>query len=635
MSAVEIGVAGPIPPPEAGSASKPAGRIRSAAIVGPPNSGKSTLFNRLTGLRQKVANFPGVTVEHHLGHIRNLDGQEVALIDLPGIYSLIPKSEDERVTVDVLRGAMPGMPKPDSIILILDATNLNRHLVLAARVIAVGLPTLVLLNMSDSLKSQGGGIDVLALARELGTPVALISAAKGEGIEVVQRFLSAKGSTPTPMVIPVINDVAQCREWACTVTQNSSYRKPLPSAWTKRLDQVVLDKRYGPIIFAVVVIGVFQCIFTFGQPLSDGFKSLLDHGGDIIGSRLPAGLFQSLLIDGAWRGVTSVLVFLPQILLLFLVIGILEDSGYLARAAVITDRTMRKVGLNGKSFIPLLSAYACAVPAIMATRTIEDKRDRIATILIAPFMTCSARLPVYTMVIAAFIPEHRILGPVFGSRAAAMLGLYVIGFLAAIGTARMLKSSVLKSKDSPFILELPPYRWPTFQSLGLRLYDRSKAFLVRAGTVILAVSLVLWALTHLPLHGGQPPVITDSLVARFGHFIEPAIRPLGFDWKIGVGLITSIAAREVIISTLGTLNGIDPASHALSLQQALQSELTLGGAVALLIFFAFAMQCASTLAVVRRETNSWKWPVIQFTYMTVLAYFGALVANTFITKIFG
>ncbi|HET9695722.1 MAG TPA: ferrous iron transport protein B [Terriglobales bacterium] len=624
-SAVEIGNLRP---------ASPEAKVHSVAIVGPPNSGKSTLFNRLTGLRQKVANFPGVTVEHHLGYIRNRDGEEVALIDLPGIYSLTPKSEDERVTVDVLRGEMPGTPKPDAIILILDAMNLSRHLVLAARVIAVGLPTLVLLNMGDSLKAQGGSLDVLALARELGTPVALISAAKGEGLDVVQRFLSAKGTTPAPAAIPVINDVVRCREWACTVAQNSSYRKPLPSKWTQRLDGIFLDKKYGPVIFAVVVIAVFQCIFALGQPLSDGFKGLLDFAGRHIGGLLPVGLFQSLLIDGAWSGVTSVLAFLPQILLLFLVIGVLEDSGYLARAAVITDRTMRKVGLNGKSFIPLLSAYACAVPAIMATRTIEDKRDRIATILIAPFMTCSARLPVYTMVIAAFIPERRILGPFFGSKAAAMLGLYVIGFLAAIMTARILKSSILRSKDSPFILELPPYRWPTVQSLGLRLYDRSKAFVVRAGTVILAVSLVLWALTHLPLHNGQPPEIGNSIVAKAGHVIEPVIRPLGFDWKIGVGLVTSIAAREVIISTLGTLNGIDPESHALSLQQALHNQLTLGGAIALLVFFAFAMQCTSTLAVVRRETNSWKWPLIQFSYMTVLAYLGALAANVLVGRFF-
>jgi ferrous iron transport protein B len=629
-SLVEIGVRESLP-----VAAPSDHKIRTVVLVGPPNSGKSTLFNRLTGLRQKVANFPGVTVEQHLGSMRNDDQEEIALIDLPGIYSLSPKSEDERVAVGVLRGEMPGTPKPDAIILILDATNLSRHLVLAARVIAVGLPTLVLLNMGDSLRSQGGSVDVLELARQLGTPVALISATKGEGLDVVQRFVSSKTASATLPTIPVINDMVRCREWACTVAKNSSYRKPIPSVWTKRLDSVFLHKAWGPLIFVVVVIAVFQCIFTLGQPLSDGFHSILDFAGLHIASILPNGLLRSLLIDGAWAGVTSVLVFLPQILLLFLVIGVLEDSGYLARAAVIADRSMRRVGLNGKSFIPLLSAYACAVPAIMATRTIEDKRDRIATILIAPFMTCSARLPVYTMVIAAFIPAQQLLGPVLGLRAATMLGLYVIGFVAAIATARLLRSSVLKSKDSPFILELPSYRWPTLRSLGLRLFDRSKAFLMRAGTVILAVSLVLWALTHLPLHNGQPPVVSESLVARAGHFIEPAIRPLGFDWKIGVGLVTSIAAREVIISTLGTLNGIDPESHALSLQQALHNELTLGGAVALMIFFAFAMQCTSTLAVVRRETNSWKWPAIQFTYMTTLAYIGAFAANHIVTRLFG
>jgi ferrous iron transport protein B len=337
-------------------------------------------------------------------------------------------------------------------------------------------------------------------------------------------------------------------------------------------------------------------------------------------------MFQSLIVNGIWKGTGSVLVFLPQILLLFLVIGILEDSGYLSRAAVIADHTMSRVGLNGKSFIPLLSAYACAVPAIMATRTIESKRDRMATILIAPFMTCSARLPVYTMVIAAFLPNHPLLGPFLGTRAAAMLGLYVLGFLMAVLTARLLKSTILRSKDAPFILEMPPYRWPTLASLGLRLVDRGKAFLYRAGTVIMLVSLLLWAATNFPMHHGQPPAVQDSVVAKVGHAIEPAIRPLGFDWKIGVGLLTSIAAREVIIATLGTLHGVDPESHATDLQSALRHELTPAGAVALLIFFAFAMQCMSTIAVVRRETNGWKWPVLQFTYMTAVAYLAAFAA---------
>ncbi|HMK29794.1 MAG TPA: ferrous iron transport protein B [Terriglobales bacterium] len=634
MSPMEFTLEAPLPA-QANPVSILSSRIQSIAVVGPPNSGKTTLFNRLTGLRQRVANFPGVTVEHHVGYLRNRQGEEIAVIDLPGIYSLSPKSEDERVTVDVLRGRMAGTPRPDAIVLILDSTNLNRHLVLAARVIALGLPTLVLLNLADALAAQGGTVDVLALARQLGTPVALIAAARGEGIEVVQNFVSSVSSRPAPPTLPVLNDLPRCREWAARVAKGSCYRPPVPSAWGRRLDAVFLDRYVGPLVFLAVVIGVFQCIFSLGQPLSDGLRTLLDALGQRLGTQLANGWLRSLVVDGAWKGVTSVLIFLPQIVLLFLVIGVLEDSGYLARAAVIADRTMKKVGLNGKAFIPLLSAYACAVPAVMATRTIEDKRDRIATILIAPFMTCSARLPVYTMVIAAFIPDHRLLGPFLGVRAAAMLGLYVLGFAAAVVTARILKSSILKSRDSQFILEMPAYRWPTLHSLGLRLLDRSKAFLVRAGTVILAVSLVLWGLTHLPLHHGQPPEIQNSVVAQFGHALEPAIRPLGFNWKIGVGLVTSIAAREVIISTLGTLNGLDPAQQSVSLQQALHNELSLAGAMALLVFFAFAMQCTSTLAVVRRETNSWRWPAIQFLYMTALAYGAALAVYQIGSRLMG
>jgi ferrous iron transport protein B len=309
-----------------------------------------------------------------------------------------------------------------------------------------------------------------------------------------------------------------------------------------------------------------------------------------------------------------------------LFIGILEDSGYLARAALIADRTMAKFGLQGKSFIPLLSAYACAVPAILATRTIENKRDRIATILIAPFMTCSARLPVYTLLIAAFIPNRPVLGRFLGARAAAMLGLYVLGFASAILTAKLLKSSVLSSRSTPFMLEMPSYRWPTLQSLGLRLWDRAKVFLYRAGTVILLVMLVLWVMEYLPLKNGQPPPIDQSFAGHIGHVIEPVIHPLGFNWKIGIGLVASLAAREVIVGTLGEIYGMESDTHSMDLQTALQHDLTLGGAVALLIFFAFAMQCVSTIAVVRRETGGWKWPAIQFSYMSLLAYIGAFIA---------
>jgi ferrous iron transport protein B len=599
---------------------------RTVAVVGPPNSGKTTLFNRLTGLRQKVGNFPGVTVEHHTGYIRDAAGDEVALIDLPGIYSLTAKSEDEKVAIDVLQGNMPGMSRPDAVIVVLNSTNLHSHLVLAGRVIALGLPTLVLLNMADELHKQDGGVDVLSLARQLGTPVALVSATTGAGLEAVTNFLSASSSLPEPMELPVVGSTRSVREWAVRVGENANYRRPATPIWTKRLDDVFLNRTWGPVIFAVVVIAVFQTIFAVGQPLSNLLQKFLDVTGSRIGTLLPDGMFRSLLINGVWKGTGSVLVFLPQILLLFLVIGILEDSGYLARAAVIADRTMSRVGLNGKSFIPLLSAYACAVPAIMATRTIESKRDRIATILIAPFMTCSARLPVYTMVIAAFLPNRPLLGPFLGTRAVAMLSLYLLGFLMAVLTARLLKSTVLRSKDAPFILEMPPYRWPKFSSLMMRLVDRGNAFLYRAGTVIMLVSLLLWAATNFPMHDGHPPAIQDSVVASLGHAIEPVIRPLGFDWKIGVGLVTSLAAREVIIATLGTLNGIDAESHSFDLQNALRHELSIPAAIALLVFFAFAMQCMSTIAVVRRETNGWKWPAIQFAYMTVVAYVSAYAA---------
>ena len=597
----------------------PVTSYRTVAVVGPPNSGKTTLFNRLTGLRQKVGNFPGVTVEHHIGYIRDGEGEEVALIDLPGIYSLTPKSEDEKVAIDVLQGNMPGMSRPDAVIVVLNSTNLHSHLVLAGRVIALGLPTLVLLNMADELHKQDGGVDVLSLARQLGTPVALVSATTGAGLESVTNFLSGASPALEPMELPVVGSTRSVREWAVRVGENANYRRPATPVWTTRLDNVFLNRTWGPVVFAVVVIAVFQTIFAVGQPLSNLLQKFLDVTGARIGTALPDGMLRSLLINGVWKGTGSVLVFVPQILLLFLVIGILEDSGYLARAAVIADRTMSRVGLNGKSFIPLLSAYACAVPAIMATRTIESKRDRIATILIAPFMTCSARLPVYTMVIAAFLPNHPLLGPFLGTRAVAMLSLYVLGFLMAVFTARLLKSTVLRSKDSPFILEMPPYRWPKFSSLMLRLVDRGKAFLYRAGTVIMLVSLLLWAATNFPMHNGHPPDIQDSIVASLGHAIEPVIKPLGFDWKIGVGLVTSLAAREVIIATLGTLNGIDAESHSFDLQNALRHELTIPAAIALLVFFAFAMQCMSTIAVVRRETNGWKWPAIQFAYMTIIA----------------
>jgi ferrous iron transport protein B len=618
-------------------------KLRTIALIGPPNCGKSTLFNRLTGLRQKTANYPGVTVDHHSGRMKAIGRPDLTLIDLPGIYSLATYSEDARVAVDVLTGKMPGVPKPDVVLLVLDSTHMNRQLMLAAPVFSIGLPTLVLLNMADQLEDRGGKVDTLALAKELGHPVALISAAEGTNLDVIPDFLLRAGAKLDdglrPVQLPILQSAASCRSWASQVTQRSAYQSPMASMWSRRLDTVLLDRVWGPLIFLAVVFAVFQVVFTLGQPLSDGLGELLTKLGAHVALLLPDNWLRALLRDGLWNGVQSVLVFLPQILLLFLFIGILEDSGYLARAALIADRLMRAIGLNGKAFIPLLSAYACAVPAIMATRTIENKRERLATILIAPFMTCSARLPIYTLIIAAFIPNHMFLGGLLGLRAMVMLSLYVIGFLAALITARLLNSRVMKASNAPFILELPQYRWPTPRSLTLRLYDRAKLFLKKAGTIILACTFLVWLLSVLPIHHADGRLafadLTTSIIGHIGHFIEPVIRPLGFNWKIGIGLLSSIVAREVIVGTLGTLYGVDPATHAEGLQAALRHDMTLGGAVALVVFFAFAMQCTSTLAVVRRETNSWKWPAIQFAYMTIVAYTAALVTNIVVSHIFG
>ena len=621
----------PFTPPSAPPASS---SLKTVVLIGPPNSGKSTLFNRLTGLRQKVANYPGVTVEQRMGLMAGVGRPDLTLIDLPGIYSLTPYSEDARVAIDVLRGKMPGTPKPDAVILVLDALHLTRQLMLAAPVLEVGLPTLVLLNMSDLMDSRGGRIDTLKLARELGAPVALISATHRTGLDAVPLFLHQQTdrTSAKPLALPVVGNAASTHPWAAQVSRRTGYQAPLSVENTHKIDNILLHRIWGPLLFLVVVVGVFEVVFSIGQPMSDGFGDILARAADLIRPLLPAGWLQSLLLDGAWKGISSVLVFLPQILLLFLFIGVLEDSGYLARAALIADRVMRTIGLNGKAFIPLLSAYACAVPAIMATRTIENRRDRLATILVTPFMTCSARLPVYMLLIAAFIPNIAFLHGFLGLRTIVMLSLYVAGFVGAMTTAWLLKSSILKSSETPFILELPQYRMPTLRSLFFRLMDRAHIFLRQAGTVILCVTLALWVLAHLPIvhvAGGAytAPELADSVIGRLGHFIEPAIAPLGFNWKIGIGLLSSVLAREVMVSTMGTLYGADPATQAMHLQTALHHDMTLGGALALMIFFAFAMQCTSTMAVVRRETNSWRWPAVQFLYMLALAWGAAFVVN--------
>ncbi|HUA57595.1 MAG TPA: ferrous iron transporter B [Verrucomicrobiae bacterium] len=597
---------------------------KAVALVGPPNSGKTTLFNRLTGMRQKVANYPGVTVEQHTGIAEMPDGRAIRIIDLPGIYSLQPRSEDEQIAHDVLTGSREDMDRPEAVLLVLDSTNLHRHLMLAAPILSLGIPTLVILNMADDLRNRGGHLDLVALQLQLGSPVALVSARNNQGIGQVWDFLAGAMPKPAPKELPILQDVPKCRQWAGQVGQQANYHPPAPPKWTRRLDAIFLHPVGGPLIFAAVVVLVFQTIFSYSKPLIDGVGWLFEASGDWMSGVVSPPLLRSL-IEVVWvKGLGSVMQFLPQVLLLYFFIGLLEDSGYLARAALIADRTMARFGLQGKSFIPLLSAHACAVPAIMATRVIENKRDRLATILVAPFMTCSARLLPYSIIIAAFIPNRPILGNFFSADTAAMLGLYILGFAAAVVTARILKSSILKSSRTPFVLEMPSYRWPTLQSIGLRLLDRTKVFLFRVGSVILLTTAIVFLLCKVPTIDGHAPKIENSLVGTLGRTIEPAIKPLGFNWKVGIGLITAVAQRETLTSTMSSIYGLEE-SNKVGLREALRSDLTPASAFALLVFFALAMQCLSTLAVVRRETGTWKWPALQFAYMTALAYVGAFV----------
>jgi len=612
------------------------------ALIGPPNSGKTTLFNQLTGLRQKVANYPGVTVEKHIGRARLAPGLDASLVDLPGVSGFAARSADERITRDVLEGRLEELPAPDAVVIVVDVTRLETQLMLVEPILELGLSTLLVLNMADDLEERGGALDDAALAERLGVETARTNARAGEGLERVREFLTRvaeRGAAPSPSprtvsnlprreTLPIVDAFASRRRFIQEAVRSASYRAVGPSTWTRRLDAVFLHRVFGPVAFVVLAVLVFQAIFTWATPLMDGVEGLIAASGEWVAARLPETWFRSLLIDGVWAGVGSVLVFLPQILFLFLFLGILEDSGYMARAAVIADRLMYRVGLQGRAFLPLLSAYACAVPAILAARTVEDDRDRLATMFVAPFMTCSARLPVYALLIAAFIPERPVLGPFLGTRAATLLGLYVLGAVAAVATAFLLRRTVLRGGRSSFIMDLPPYRVPSLRSLAIRLVDRARIFLRRAGRIIFGVAVVLWALMQFPRVDGAPPPVESSMLGRAGHVLEPAIAPLGFDWRIGVGLVSSLAAREVIVGTLGTIYGVEDSDEtSMELQSALKRNLDLGSAVALLVFFAFALQCMSTVAVMKRETGGWRWPALQFGYMLAVAWMGAFAAN--------
>src|SRR5438874_3300601 len=620
------------------------------SIAGNPNAGKTSLFNALTGLRQKVANYPGVTVESKVGQWMLAPELPAAkLIDLPGLYSLDATSLDEEIARDALLGRNVAIPTADVIVIVADATNLVRNLYLATQLIETGQPIVIALTMFDLAELSHLNINVDKLSEALGVPVVPVVAKQRKGLDDLAKTVlqSARPSAICDVMSPLadaqpatrqsklIQRYALIERIVSDAVDTADEGRP---AISERIDRFVTHRFLGPVILVVVMLLVFQAIFSWASLPMSLIDTVFTGLGQFAKTHLPAGVFTDLLTDGIIAGVGGVLAFLPQILLLFLFISLLEDSGYMARAAFLVDRLMRAVGLHGKAFVPLLSSFACAVPGIMATRTIENPKDRVATILVAPFMSCSARLPVYTLVIAAFFSGRKFLG-IISLGAVLILAMYVMGIIVAIIIAWILKHTLLKAPSPPFVMELPPYRLPDPGNVGHALFTRCSIFLKRAGTVILAISILLWALVAFPRTASNAPdaasvQVQNSFAGRAGRFIEPAIQPLGFDWKIGVGLISSFAARETIISTLSIVYNVgDNSEYKTSLVDAMRNAKRPDGSpvwtplvgLSLMIFFLLACQCMSTVAIVRRETNSWRWPIFMVSYMLVLAYVASLI----------
>ena len=705
------------------------------AVIGNPNTGKSTLFNILTGLRQKTANYPGVTVEKHTGHI-NLNKQRVTLVDLPGAYSIAAQSPDEMVAIDVLLGHVEDLPRPRAILAVVDATNLRRNLFLVTQLAELGLPMVIALNMTDLAATRGIEIDIALLGEALRAQVVPLSAARGIGLDELRSALgkAIDAAQPPPLrVLPTVNDAAadlwqrlraagshlseyeveralidahgaaerrfelsagetfhaEMLDLRARLSAGSSLaameataryglinalvakaerRQPPRVTVSDRIDRVTNHPVIGSVLFLLVMAAVFQAVFSWATPLMDLIDSWAAALGELVRSSLPPGALSSLLVDGVIAGVGSVVVFLPQIMLLFAFIILLEDSGYMPRVAFMVDRLMRSVGLSGQSFIPMLSSFACAVPGIMATRVIPERRDRIATILAAPFMTCSARLPIYALLIGAFIPNTRYLGGLINLQGMVLLGLYLLGIIGGILTAMLLKRTALSGPTPTFMIELPPYRWPNLWSVAIRLAERGRIFLVRAGTVIFSVAVLVWALVYFPRPAEvatpyaaeratlaslpdspdrnrqitqvdnrlATAYLEQSWLGRAGRFVAPAFAPLGWDWKVSAAVIAGFPAREVVIAVLGTIYSVGDQDEVAD--SALREQLkharwpngsliyTLPMVVGLLIFYAFCLQCVATIAVIYRETNSLRWPVFAWLYMTALGYVGAMLA---------
>lgn len=607
------------------------------ALVGSPNSGKSSLFNALTGSRQKVANYAGVTVERRAGTYHTEGGRSLDLIDLPGLYSLKDRSPDERITRQVITGHHSHEKKPDILLCVVDATNLRVHLRLVLELKSLGLPLIIALNMADLAKRDGIDIDVKKLSQSLGIPVIPTVAVRSSGMALLKETLSS-GLDNLP-VTTVQNNVAdtralqkQAREIAAYCLTSEGHTHKI----TRQVDNFVLHPILGPILLFSFLFAMFQAVFSWAEMPMDLIDGSIVWMQGLADGLMDESWYKSLLVDGILAGVGSVVIFLPQILILFAFILIFEATGYMARAAFIMDRLMAVVGLNGRAFIPLLSSFACAIPGIMATRTIENNRERLTTIMIAPLMTCAARLPVYTLIIAAFIPNTQILG-FFGLQGVVMFGLYLAGIVSALIVAFILKMTLTKGPAQPLLMELPKYQMPQLKNLLLSLVERARIFMRRAGTIILYSTIALWGLASYPKapEGADQTDIYYSAAGIMGHYLQKIFAPLGFNWEISIALIPGMAAREVAVASLGTVYSLkgDDDAIADSLVSVLQGSWPLPTALAFLAWYIFAPQCFATLAVAKRETNSWGWTIFMTVYLFALAYFSAWIVNIVATAL--
>ena len=606
------------------------GPIPTIALVGNPNAGKSSLFNALTGARQKIANYPGVTVERKAGHASFADGRPMSLIDLPGSYSLSPASPDEAVTRDVILGRQDGERQPDALIVVLDAANLDNHLCFALELIALGLPTVVALNMLDLATRDGLTLDPERLARELGVPVVPTVAVRKRGmadlLTAVDETIRAADPVAPISRVPTPSDAA-LHSRARAISRAATLSETPVRRWTTRVDAVVLHPVAGFAILLALMFIMFQAVYAAAEAPADFLEGGIGVLQQWVVATFPENFLRDLVVEGLLAGVGAVIVFLPQILILFLFILLLEASGYMTRAAFLMDGLMAKVGLSGRGFIPLLSSFACAVPGIMATRAIPDEKDRLTTILIAPLMTCSARLPVYALIIAAFIPNRTIGGSPVGLQGLVLFGLYLSGILGALVVAYVLRRTVAKGRPAGFMMEMPRYQMPQWRDVALGLWQRAWIFLRRAGTIIAMTTVILWLLLTFPKAPVGESQVEYSVAGRIASGLEVVVAPIGFNHDIALALIPAMAAREVAVSAMATANAIDANGDedamAETLGERLQGKWSLATALAFLAWFVFAPQCISTIAITRRETNGWKWPLFMVGYLFALAYAAA------------